>query len=41
MQVRTGEGKSAVLGVSSAVFALYKCRVSVACYSEYLSRMLT
>ena len=38
IQVRTGEGKSAVLGVSSAVFALYKCRVSVACYSEYLSQ---
>jgi hypothetical protein len=38
IQVRTGEGKSAVLGVSSSVFALFKCRVSVACYSEYLSQ---
>ena len=38
IQVRTGEGKSAVLGVSSSVFALFKCRVNVACYSEYLSQ---
>jgi len=38
IQVRTGEGKSAVLGVSSSLLALYKCRVSVACYSEYLSQ---
>jgi hypothetical protein len=37
IQVRTGEGKSAVLGVASAILALFKCRVSVACYSEYLS----
>ena len=27
IQVRTGEGKSAVLGVSAAVLALFKCRV--------------
>jgi hypothetical protein len=36
--VRTGEGKSAVLGVSAAVLALFRCRVSVACYSTYLSQ---
>ena len=38
VQVRTGEGKSAVLGVTAAVFALFKCRVNCACYSEYLSQ---
>jgi len=38
IQVRTGEGKSAVLGVASSLLALYKCHVSVACYSEYLSQ---
>lgn len=38
VQVRTGEGKSAVLGVTASVFALFQCRVYCACYSEYLSQ---
>mmetsp|Transcript_55824 Transcript_55824/g.116793 ORF Transcript_55824/g.116793 Transcript_55824/m.116793 type:complete len:2524 (-) Transcript_55824:513-8084(-) len=37
VQVRTGEGKTAVLGVAACVFGLLKVRVSCACYSEYLS----
>lgn len=37
-QVKTGEGKSVVLAMTSAVMALYGFNVSVACYSEYLSK---
>jgi preprotein translocase subunit SecA len=37
VQVKTGEGKSIVLGVSSIIFALAGCEVYCACYSRYLS----
>ena len=37
MQVRTGEGKSIVLGCVAAVLGLVGKQVSVVCYSEYLS----
>ena len=36
-QVRTGEGKSVILGTCSIVLALLGFRVSCTCYSEYLS----
>ena len=35
--MRTGEGKTVVLGVAACVLALLGMEVSVACYSEYLS----
>jgi len=38
VQMLTGEGKSVVLGVSSAVLALMGYEVYCACYSEYLSK---
>ncbi len=37
MQIRTGEGKSLILGVASVVLALLGFRVRCVCYSEYLS----
>lgn len=37
MQIRTGEGKSLILGVGSIILALLGFRVRCVCYSEYLS----
>jgi len=37
VQIKTGEGKSVVLGVLSSFFALLGINVYVACYSQYLS----
>ncbi|KAL7535461.1 hypothetical protein ACHAXR_006501 [Thalassiosira sp. AJA248-18] len=37
MQIRTGEGKSILLGAASAMFALLGFRVRTVCYSAYLS----
>ena len=36
-EIFTGEGKSVVLALTSAVVALMGCNVDCACYSEYLS----
>ncbi|CAE8585703.1 unnamed protein product [Polarella glacialis] len=38
MQVRTGEGKSIILGAFSVLFGLLGFRVRCVCYSEYLSQ---
>jgi len=38
VQIRTGEGKSLVLGIGSLLFALLGFRVRCVCYSEFLSR---
>lgn len=38
MQVRTGEGKSMILGAASVVFGLLGFNVRCVCYSEYLSK---
>jgi len=38
MQIRTGEGKSIILGGCSIVLALLGFRVRCACYSDYLSQ---
>ncbi|CAJ1966717.1 unnamed protein product [Cylindrotheca closterium] len=38
MQIRTGEGKSMILGAASTVLGLLGFRVRCVCYSEYLSR---
>jgi len=38
MQIRTGEGKSMILGMSSLLFSLLGFRVRCVCYSEYLSQ---
>ena len=37
MQIRTGEGKSIILGACSTVLALLGFRVRCVCYSDYLS----
>ena len=37
MQIRTGEGKSMILGAAAAMLALLGFRVRCVCYSEYLS----
>eukprot|EP00811_Abedinium_folium_P025753 NODE_369_length_3113_cov_12.063630.p1 GENE.NODE_369_length_3113_cov_12.063630~~NODE_369_length_3113_cov_12.063630.p1 ORF type:complete len:891 (+),score=154.29 NODE_369_length_3113_cov_12.063630:275-2947(+) len=37
MHIRTGEGKSMILGMSSLLFGLLGFRVRSICYSEYLS----
>ena len=37
MQIRTGEGKSMILGAASVMLALLGFRVRTVCYSEYLS----
>jgi hypothetical protein len=37
MQIRTGEGKSIILGAASVMFALLGFKVRTVCYSEYLS----
>ena len=37
MQVRTGEGKSIILGATATILALLKFQVRCVCYSEYLS----
>ena len=37
MQIRTGEGKSMILGAAAVVIALLGFRVRCVCYSEYLS----
>jgi hypothetical protein len=37
MQIRTGEGKSMILGAAAVVFGLLGFRVRCVCYSEYLS----
>jgi len=37
MQIRTGEGKSMILGMLSVIFALFGFKVRCVCYSEYLS----
>ncbi|CAE8613906.1 unnamed protein product [Polarella glacialis] len=38
MQIRTGEGKSIILGGCSVLFGLLGFRVRCVCYSEYLSQ---
>jgi len=38
MQIRTGEGKSMILGATSVVIGLLGFRVRCVCYSEYLSK---
>mmetsp|Transcript_36362 Transcript_36362/g.88075 ORF Transcript_36362/g.88075 Transcript_36362/m.88075 type:complete len:2533 (-) Transcript_36362:94-7692(-) len=37
MQIRTGEGKSMILGAAATVLGLLSFRVRCVCYSEYLS----
>ena len=37
MQIRTGEGKSMILGAAAAIFGLLGFQVRCVCYSEYLS----
>jgi len=37
MKVKTGEGKSIMLGILSSFFALLGYNVDVICYSNYLS----
>ena len=37
MQIRTGEGKSMILGAAAAVLGLLGFKVRCVCYSEYLS----
>ena len=37
MQIRTGEGKSMILGAAAVVLTLLQFRVRCVCYSEYLS----
>jgi len=37
VQIKTGEGKSVILGVLSTFFALFGINIYVACYSKYLS----
>ncbi|KAL7561429.1 hypothetical protein ACA910_009286 [Epithemia clementina (nom. ined.)] len=37
MQIRTGEGKSLILGATAVILALLGFRVRCICYSEYLS----
>jgi len=37
VQIRTGEGKSMILGMSSLLFALLGFRVHCICYSKFLS----
>lgn len=37
MQVKTGEGKSVIIGIASVYFALIGYNVEAACYSKYLS----
>ena len=37
MQIRTGEGKSMILGAAAAMLALLGFRVRTVCYSDYLS----
>jgi hypothetical protein len=38
MQIRTGEGKSMILGAAATVLGLLGFRVRCVCYSDYLSR---
>lgn len=38
LQIRTGEGKSLVLGAAATLFALVGCNVRCVCYSDYLSQ---
>lgn len=38
LQIRTGEGKSMILGACSILFALLGFRVRCVCYSDYLSQ---
>lgn len=37
MQIKTGEGKSVILGVLSTILALMGHEVDAVCYSRYLS----
>ncbi|VEU39668.1 unnamed protein product [Pseudo-nitzschia multistriata] len=37
MQIRTGEGKSIILGAAAVILGLFGFRVRCICYSEYLS----
>ena len=37
LQIRTGEGKSMILGAAAALCALLGFKVRTVCYSEYLS----
>ena len=37
MQIRTGEGKSIILGAAAVLLSLFGFRVRCVCYSEYLS----
>jgi hypothetical protein len=37
MQIRTGEGKSMIIGAAAVVLGLLRFRVRCVCYSEYLS----
>ncbi len=36
-QIKTGEGKSYILGIITSIFALWGFNVSCASFSEYLS----
>ncbi len=38
MEIKTGEGKSLILGAMSTLLALMGHEVSCVCYSEYLSK---
>ena len=38
VEILTGEGKSVILAVTSAILALLGCTVNCTCYSEYLSK---
>ena len=37
VEIKTGEGKSIVLAVTSIILALFNCEVVCACYSQFLS----
>ena len=37
VEIKTGEGKSIVLGVTTIILALFNCEVVCACYSQFLS----
>jgi preprotein translocase subunit SecA len=37
IQIKTGQGKSIILGIASTIFALLGYHVDVVCYSAYLS----
>lgn len=38
MEIKTGEGKSIILGLASLIYGLLGHHVSTVCYSSYLSK---